>query len=170
MTILDAQPRGPPSGLSAQVQPPPTNLVLRLQLLQGEGTGPPSPGPRCARCGEEPAALPSATPAGACRGLSWPLPGRGSPYPTGLWCNQQGSACPCLDTVEHKIATVMSLPPRQVQEGLSACAHRPAPQRGLETLGNWPRRCLATVIPQGHNYCSETLFPLKPLQPLTGGR
>lgn len=81
MTILDAQPRGPPSGLSAQVQPPPTNLELRLQLLQGEGTGLPSPGPGCARCGEEPAALPSATPAGACRGLSWPLPGRGFPLP-----------------------------------------------------------------------------------------
>lgn len=110
MTILDAQPRGPPSGLSAQVQPPPTNLELRLQLLQGEGTGLPSPGPGCARCGEEPAALPSATPAGACRGLSWPLPGRGFPLPHRAVVQPAGFSLPLPRHGDPQLAESLLIP------------------------------------------------------------
>lgn len=58
------------------------------------------------------------------------------PSPMGLWCNQQGSTCLCLDVVEHEAATVTALPPARVQEGPSACACRP------DRLGASRARCI----------------------------
>lgn len=46
-------------------------------------------------------------------------PWEGIPHPTGLWCNQQGSACPCPGKVEHEVATVTPVFHTGVQEVLS---------------------------------------------------
>lgn len=95
-----------------RVQLPPSNLVLRLQLsLEKEPARP---------------AQAQGAPAMGLLGPELATPWEGITCPMRLWCNQQGSTCPCPDRVEHEIAPVIPLPPTQVQEGLSAYGLKPA--------------------------------------------
>lgn len=106
------------------VQLPPATLVLRRQLSLGDEP---------ARPAQARVRLPR-----ACWGLSRPLPWEGIPRPTGLWCNQQGSTCPCPDRVQHAVAPATPLPPTQVQEGLKPVASSRLLTWGPAELGHWP--------------------------------
>lgn len=128
-------PRAPLRGFclrfSCHLQPSAEAATLTEKRNQS-----PRPGPGCARSGRPPVPPPRRHP---CWGLLGPEPATpwaAIPCPTGLWCNQQGSTCPCLDTTEHDAATVTSPPPTQVQGGavslcLQACC--PGGPRSLVT-------------------------------------
>lgn len=100
-----------------QDQLPLTNPVLRLQVSQREETSLPSPGPRCSCCGEQPATHPIATPAEACRGLSWPLPGRGCPAPWSCGATSRAQPVSAWTWWNMKLPLSLPCPQREFRRG-----------------------------------------------------
>lgn len=151
-----------------QARLPLTNPVLRLQVSQVEETSLPSPGPRCSCCGKQPATHPIATPAEACRGLSWPLPGRGCPAPWGCGATSRAQPVSAWTWWNMKLPLSRPCPQREFRRGrLPAPAGLTAsgPQSLVPRLG-W---CLASATPKAHGDCLVTLFPLKARRRLVGG-
>lgn len=139
-----AQPFDP---LWARVSLPPANPVLRLQVCQGEGTGPPGPDLGCACCGSS---LHHLCPCHPRRGLSGPEPAtpwEGCPAHR-LWCNSRARPVPPGPPSPLGLAEGWG-------GGLCACAQGPArsgwllsPQRDAVAMSR--PLCSGTTQPPTH--------------------